>query len=881
MRCRDVLLFAAAAVIVPAGVALSQPSAQPHAGQLRSAVERLSLVGNVLYVAAHPDDENTRLIAWLVGQRHLRTGYLSLTRGDGGQNLIGPEQAELFGLIRTRELLEARRIDGGEQMFTRAVDFGYSKSADEALAAWRYPDIVAEVVWAIRKFRPDVIVTRFPIGDRPTHGHHTASALIAREAFDAAADPDRFPEQLKYVEPWQARRILWNKSTWWKQPEEDWSADLPVDVGVYNPLLGLSYGEIAGRSRSMHKSQGFGAEQQRGSIMEYFELLGGDAPSDGDFLGGIDFTWTRAGGDQKLIDELAAIARDFSDADPAASIPALLDARAKIAALDASPWRDPKLAEVDEVIAACAGLWLEATADAWMRAPGERLEVKATALNRTSAAVELVGVRFPDEGRVDGVRPLAKDEPLEISRTITLSDDMPVTTPYWLREPHEGAMYTVDDLRLLGLPVAPAPLAVEFDVRFGETVLTYRRDVDYKWVDPVEGERRRPLEIHPVVTLTPERSVVLFPEGAPRKLRWKVEAGADSAHGKVRLQLPAGWEVDPATQPLALASREAEGSVEFTLYPPAAGSPAADEAATVTAVAEVGLRNWSKSMARIDYPHIPPQVVFTPAEARLVGLDLDRGGIERVGYIPGAGDEVAEALEHVGYDVRILDEEALDAGDFDGLDAIVVGVRAFNVNDRMRFHRQRLLGWVQGGGTLVVQYNAVNRIADVAVPVGPYPFDITRDRVTDETAPMRAELPDHPVLTTPNRIEEADYEGWVQERGLYFAGNVDERYSMPLASHDAGEPWLAGGLLAANYGKGRFVYTGLSFFRQLPAGVPGAYRLFANILALGKSEPFGPAGDQAGDGAGAGDAELNATPAAREGADAIVAADDDLGFVRD
>ncbi|MFN2427452.1 MAG: PIG-L family deacetylase [Candidatus Binatia bacterium] len=820
-------------------------ASQPDAGALALAVARLRVVGSVLYVAAHPDDENTRLLAWLVGERKLRTAYLSLTRGDGGQNLIGSEQGEMFGLLRTAELLEARKLDGAEQFFTRAVDFGYSKSTDESLRLWRYPEVLTDVVRAMRRFRPDVVIARFSAADAKTHGHHSASARLAHEAFEAAADPARFRAELPGLEPWRAARLLWNKSTWSKPADADWSADLPTDVGGYNPLLGASYGEIAGRSRSMHKSQGFGAEQQRGPILEYFEVLEGQRPPV-DFLAGIDFTWKRAGGDDELIAVLERASATLRPEAPHEIIPLLLDARRRIRALPDSHHKSFKLAELDEVVAACAGLWLEATADGYVRAPGEEVEVTATAIDRSPFPMELVSVAFggaafepgdASSGAAKKGGALAPNQPVVVRHRVKIAANADYTTPPWLREDADGALYRLPRLDLIGHPSSPAALEVVFELKVGEETLRFTRDVDFKWVDPVVGERRRPLEIHPAVTLTLDRRVLVFAGPEPRDVRVVAKAGAASVSGRLRLEVPQGWRVEPAGAALALPEREAEEVFAFRVWPP---EVATKTPGTLRAVADVSGRELSQGLARIEYPHIPIQTLFPAAEARLVPVDLVRG-IDRIGYIPGAGDDVAASLAEVGYGVTVLDEAALANANLAGLDAIVVGVRAHNVNPRLRFHHARLMAWVEGGGTLVTQYNAVNRISDVAGPIGPFPFEITRDRVTDESAPVRFDDPSHAVLHHPNEITAADFDGWVQERGLYFATNPDPRYRAPIAFHDPGEGWTSGGVLVAAHGKGRFVYTGLSFFRQLPAGVPGAYRLFANLLAPG-SDVVAPGG---------------------------------------
>lgn len=813
--------------------AAASPPQQPASGALALEIERLRVVGNVLYVAAHPDDENTRLLAYLVAERKLRAAYLSLTRGDGGQNLIGPEQGPMFGLLRTAELLEARRLDGAEQLFTRAVDFGYSKSSDEALRLWRYPDVLVDVVRAMRRFRPDVVIARFSADDQRTHGHHSASARLATEAFAAAADPSFEPEALAGLPPWKASRLLWNKSTWSMLPDDDWSADLPTDVGGYSPRLGLSYGELAGRSRSMHKSQGFGAEQQRGPILEYFEVLEGERPSE-DFLGGLDFTWKRAGGDDELIAVLERASATFRPEAPHETIPLLFDARRRIRALTDSHHKQHKLRQLDDVIAACAGLWLEATADGYVRAPGEALDVTATAINRSPFPIRLVSVEVAGVAAALEAQDLKDNEPVSVPRRVTVAADAPDSTPPWLREEADGALYRLPGPELVNEPEAPPALEALFEVRLGEETLRLRRAVDYKWVDPVVGERRRPLEIHPAVSLTLDRRVLVFAGSEPRDVHVLAKAGAASVRGRVRLELPKGWRVEPDSASLVLAEREAERTLAFRVWPPDPSSAGADEAARearLVAVAEVDGRRYSRGLARIEYPHIPIQTLFPPAEARLVAVDLVRAA-GRIGYVAGAGDDVAASLAEVGYEVVPLDEAALaDAAGLSGLDAVVLGVRAYNVRPRLHFHHEALMEWVKAGGTLVTQYNTVNRLSALDGPIGPWPFEITRDRVTDEASPLRFEPADEPVLRYPNEITEKDFEGWVQERGLYFAAGADPRYRTPLLLHDAGEPWHKGALLVADYGRGRFVYTGLSFFRQLPAGVPGAFRLFANLLA--------------------------------------------------
>jgi LmbE family N-acetylglucosaminyl deacetylase len=848
------------------------PPPQPNAAQIQLALRKLGVVGSVLYVAAHPDDENTGLLTYLANGALLRTGYLSITRGDGGQNLIGPEQGPELGLIRTQELLAARHVDGAEQFFTRARDFGYSKSPEETLKIWGKDEILADVVWVIRRFRPDVIITRFSPEPADTHGHHTASAMLAAEAFRAAADPSFRPEQLKDgVAPWQARRLLWNRASFLARPGEDFSRYDKLEIGGYYPLLGLSTGEIAADSRSMHKSQGFGVARTRASVTEYFSTLAeapdAHAPS-GAVLGGLDFTWHRfAGGAATAAtaaDGLRAaadkVAHDFNAATPHASIPALLALDARLAAIPDEPWRTRKQREVRDLVLACAGLFADATAADFRVAPGGEIEVTATVVDRSPVAISLKEVRFPTAGgRVAAARPLAPagagsvGVPVEIKHKVIVPPDAPLTTPFWLAAPPEPGLYPVADPRDIGKPEDEPALRVDFDLQVAGQVLTVSRPVAYKWTDPVAGERYRPLEITPVVSIVPDTKVLLFPERRrePTPVTVRLSAGAAAVSGVLRPLAPEGWTVEPASMPFRLETKGSELELAFRVRRAGAAraarpdAPATGARAALRFVAEVGEERLSRGVVHLEHPHIPVQTWLADAEVQLVPLAIELGG-SHIGYIAGAGDDVPASLRRVGYDVTLLGDEALRAGGGVGghgaaglarFDAIVVGVRAFNVNERLRAAQAHdvLMKYVAGGGTLVVQYNTNSRLGPLTTPIGPFPFEISHDRVTDESAAVTFSDLAHPLLTTPNRITGLDFAGWIQERGLYFASKWDPKYQTVLSMHDPGEKPLAGSLLAARYGKGTFVYTGLAFFRQLPAGVPGAYRLFANLMASARA----------------------------------------------
>ncbi|MGD9765027.1 MAG: PIG-L family deacetylase [Candidatus Binatia bacterium] len=795
-----------------------------HAGMLAHALDRLANTGRVLYIAAHPDDENTRLLTYLANHRHVAAAYLSMTRGGGGQNLIGSEQDELLDIIRTEELLAARRLDGAEQLFTRMRDFGYSKTPEETLAIWGHDEALADVVWVMRSFQPDVVIARFD--ERPpNHGHHTASAILAREAFAAAADPERFPEQLRDgVVPWRAQRLLLNVPTWREAPPPPADA-LALDVGIYDPRLGLGYGELAARSRSQHRSQGFGVAGERGPIIERFVTVAG-APPQADILEGVLLGWDRYGRAAAPLVAALDEARAALDRDhPERALPALLAAQRPLAALPADPRTRAARARLDALIAAAAGLFVRATAAQPAAVPGSAVPVAVEIAARGPLPLSLRRVTFPGIPPLAEAVALAANEKRSVSRDVPIPAAAAVSVPYWLARPALPGRQDVADPQLVGAPAGPPPLAIGVDIGVAEGTVHLEVPVVYAWTDPVEGERTRTFLIVPPGTVTPARRAVMFPNGKSAPVALRVRAGRADLRGNVVLPLPTGWRAEPASVPVALASAGDETTVGFQVTPPA------DAGAVVVAPAlEIDGKRWSFREDRIDYAHIPMQVVLQPAALRLVplALALPAGPI---GYIAGSGDGVAEDLAHVGLPVDLLDDETIRSGDLQRFRAIVVGIRAYNTRAVLRSAHERLMAYVETGGTLVVQYNTNNRLAALETPIGPYPLTVGRERITDETAAMVPVDPGHAALHAPNRIGAADFDGWVQERGLYFAERWDDRYQPLFRAADPGEAPLLGGVLVADYGRGRYVYTGLAFFRQLPAGVPGAYRLLANLIA--------------------------------------------------
>jgi LmbE family N-acetylglucosaminyl deacetylase len=793
------------------------------AGTLAHALDRLANTGRVLYVAAHPDDENTRLLAYLVNHRHVTAAYLSLTRGGGGQNLIGPEQDELLGVIRTEELLAARRLDAAQQRFTRMRDFGYSKTAGETLSIWGHEEALADVVWVIREFRPDVVISRFD--ERPpNHGHHTASAILAREGFAAAADPRRFPEQLERgVSAWQADRLVLNVPNWRNQPPP--AGALALDVGLYDTRLGLGYGDLAALSRSQHKSQGFGRAGERGPLLEYFLSLAGTRPSK-DILEGLEQGWARFGAAAAPLDAALAAARAALERDnPERALPHLLAAHAVFAELPEEPRVRDARASLDQIIAACAGLFVRATAPQPSAVPGGRVRVTIEVALRRPAEMTLRRVTVADG------KPVEIDAALAVGarRQIEYDADIPaaaaVSAPYWLAEPLLQGRYTVSNPKLIGQPLGPAALTAELELSAGARTVRLKTPVVYSWTDRVDGERVRSFLIAPPATVTPMRQAVLSANGGSGAVTLRIRAAADGFIGRVTLPVPEKWRVDPKEIAVDLPRSGDEKTVTFKVTP-SAGARRAEVRPQIHA----GGSRWSYREDVIDYAHIPLQVVLQPALVSLVPVELKvPQGL--VGYIEGSGDSVADDLAHVGVAVAKLDDETLRAGDLGRYAAIVVGIRAYNTRAAARAAHARLMKYVEAGGTVVVQYNTTSEWEPLNTELGPYPLTLGRGRTTDETAEMVALNPNAAVLMTPNDITAADFDGWVQERGLYFAATWDERYEPVFRMHDPGEEPLLGGLLVARHGRGRYVYTGLAFFRQLPAGVPGAYRLFANLIA--------------------------------------------------
>ena len=831
------------ACLLVSGVAFAQTAPPASLVNIEQNLKKLDVLGSVLYVAAHPDDENTRLLAYLAQEKHYRTGYLSLTRGDGGQNLLGNDQGELLGLIRTQELLAARKVDGAEQFFTRANDFGFSKGPDETLRIWDKEKVLSDVVWVIRKFRPDVIICRFPTTGEGGHGHHTASAILAQEAFKEAADPNRFPEQLKYVQTWQAKRLLWNTFNFGTVNTTS-TDQFNINVGVYNPILGEGYGEMAAESRSNHKTQGFGSPRQRGDAYEYFKTILGDAPQT-DLMDGINTSWARVKGGENIGDEIGKIQKDFDIDHPEKSVPALLKLHEKIANVPDEYWQKQKTKELNDLIAACAGLWFEAYTAAAEYALGDQMNIRSQVISRYGLNIALdkmTVLQHPDAAGNDSglfVEPMArydlkfenKDKAIPGNTLQTYSADgiaAKITQPYWLESPHTIGTYQINNEGNVGNPENPDAPTVEFEFSIDGAPLRYERKLVYKYADQIRGDVYQPVEITPPVTANIRDKNYIFNSTQLQTVQVTLNSFTKST-GSIRIKPIAGWKVEPDKIEFDGKNKGDEWTAAFTVSP-VSNQP---QVTTLQAIVTANGKDFSMGIQHIKYEHIPYLTLFPPSQAKLIDLDLKIAG-KKIGYISGAGDLVPDALKQVGYDVHILSENEIMNGDLSGYNAIVTGVRAYNVNPRMAVEQPKLLDYVKNGGNLLVQYN--NNAGLVTKNIGPYPFTVVNRRVTDEEAKVTVTDPQNPVLNYPNVITDTDFNGWVQERGLYYVSDIDSKYSAPLKMKDPGESENNGSLIVGNYGQGRFIYTSLAFFRQLPAGVPGAYRLFVNLLSKPKTQ---------------------------------------------
>jgi LmbE family N-acetylglucosaminyl deacetylase len=813
-------------------ILLAQKPQKLNSAEIYNQIQKLNFLGSVLYIAAHPDDENTRLISYLSNDVKARTGYLSLTRGDGGQNLIGPQLRELLGVIRTQELIEARKIDGGEQFFSRANDFGYSKNPEETLQIWDKEKVLSDVVWAIRKFQPDVIINRFDHRTSgTTHGHHTASALLSTESFHLTNNPTAFPDQLKLVEPWQAKRQFFNTSWWFygskdKFNDADKSNLTTIETGVYYSNLGVSNQETAALSRSSHQSQGFGTTAVRYKETEYLEQIDGDFLKDkSNIFEGIDTSWNRVKGGKPIGELITEITSKFDFTNPSASIPNLVKAYQMIQSLDESHWKQIKTEEIKQIIASCAGLYIEAVTHTQELTPGSRLILSLEAINRSSASMELKSVTIlPNQQNIAQNIALKNNDLQNIALEFQIPSTIEYTQPYWLKEKGTVGMYTVEDQKNIGIPDVIRDIKVIFNITINGIEIPFERTVVYKYNDSVKGEMYNYLDIVPEITTSILNKVALFNNGAHKSIAVKIKSGKDNVKGDLQLDLPKNWTVSPKLIPFDLAKKGMEQVLYFDVTPPTESSEV-----IAKSIATVNTVKYDKDQVIIDYNHITKQQVLEPSEATFIKLDLKTDG-QKIAYIMGAGDEVPESLTQMGYSVSIINPEEITPEKLESFDVVITGIRAYNTVETLANKQNILFDFVKAGGTMLVQYNTPDQFQ--TTDIAPYPLQISRDRVTEENAEVRFLAPNHPVLNYPNKITAKDFVGWKQEQGLYYPNEFDKAFTPIISSNDQGESPKNGALLVAPYGKGYYIYTGLSLFRELPEGVSGAYRILANIISL-------------------------------------------------
>ncbi len=812
---------------------------------LKQALDRLDIVSSVLHTGAHPDDENSSMLAWLSRGEGARTAYLSATRGEGGQNLLGTELFEALGVIRTEELLAARAFDRGRQFFTPNYEFGFSKTADETLEKWGESALVGDFVRVIRQFRPEVIISRWSGTPADGHGHHQAAGIATLEAFHAAADANRYPE---HGRPWQARKLYVSTRG---GRDSDAVGDVRINVGAYGAALGRSYHEVAMEGRSLHRTQSMGAARERGprfTSLDWIEQVGPGGPGDSIFEGTTHTLLDLAVLDPSLRSDLEALQSDIETIrgrvtldDPAAILADVVRAIGRIQNLRSRT----RVEHVDfllgiqegdfhEAASLAAGVSVEVLASDDAVVPGQEFDLIVAVTNNGPFDFSTVHtvIDIPDGWQTVGIPApvaVAAGERVEQPLRVAPHAQASFTEPYWLREPRTDDRFAWPDAEAATLPFEMPLMQAETEIEFGGGAFRILSHAEYVYVDDVFGERRS------LVSVVPEVSVQLTPEGAvvpltgAREKEFVVTLHNQEPTGgtaRVSLTLPEGWSATPAMETVRFSRAGETVAVPFIVNVPARAGQF-----EVGASVELDGRSYQRGYRVIAYPHIETRRIYADARSRVTVFPLEtRAG--NVGYVAGAGDRVADSLRQLGIPVSFLTSDELSRGDLSVYDSIVLGIRAYAVREDLRAYNQRLLDYVESGGTVIVQYNTYQTLED---GYAPYPFSINRphDRVTVEDAPVTFVEPDHPMLNFPNRITAADFEGWVQERGLYFMGDWDDRYTPILASNDPGEEPRLGGMMVAEAGSGRWVYTGYAFFRQLPAGVPGAYRLFSNMISLG------------------------------------------------
>ena len=798
-------------------------SFQLHAQQIRpnssseiyQQLKQLNKLGSVMYLAAHPDDENTRLISFLVHHENIRTVYLSLTRGDGGQNILGNEQGSALGLIRTHELLAARKIDGAEQLFTSVIDFGFTKTPKEVFQFWNKEKIVQEVVSAIQEIQPDMIICRFPTTGEGGHGQHTASAIIALEAYQWIENYNKNPKNSKKL--FLPKRLLFNAFKFGTASTIK-PGQFTVATNHYNPLLGEGYGEMAGRSRSIHKSQGAGTPQSVGINVEHFELMAGE-PMSNSLFDGMNMDWSRVDKNNVLGEKINKVISDFNFENPSASIEPLIQIRKEIKQLKNSFWKNQKLKEIDQIILSCAGVMAEAFNSKPEATLGEELKVKLNVISRNNASI-IVEVPLTKEKVT-----LKNDTVFTTEVTYTLPDSG-LTQPYWLRSDPNGYSYDYDSEKIKGLPEEKNEITIPIVLYLEGDAFPLQVPISYKYLSPTRGDVIERLRIVPDLSIELFENLLIYQEGKENTLSIRLKSNKNLPSGYLTIMLNGKEIIKQDT----IKNLTAHTIKDVNIQLPKQLQLNDQHQNFLNIAFHSNHTVFDKVQHLIQYEHLPELQYFTKANIQIIPKNWKHTA-QKIGYVEGVGDYVDDVLKLAGLDVSTISEKELDQLEYlEQFDAIIIGIRAFNTKAYLKNAMQNLLKYTENGGTLIVQYNtSMGLLTD---ELGPYPLKISRDRVTEEDAKVTILNPQSRVLNYPNKIEKRDFDNWVQERGLYFPVEWDSKYSTVFSMHDENDSALSGGVLYTKYGKGVYVYTPLSFFRQLPAGNIGAIRLLMNLISM-------------------------------------------------
>ncbi len=844
MKLKVLLLLSAVSLLMAQGQG-TVPEDRGAMG-LAQALNRLDVVASVLHTGAHPDDENSSLLAWLARGQGLRTAYLSATRGEGGVNLVGPELFETLGVIRTEELYGARRLDHARQFFSPNYEFGYSKGADDTLAKWGHDQVLGDFVRVIRQFRPEIIISRFTGTPRDGHGHHQVAGMITQEAFKVAADPSRFPE---YGKPWQAKKLYLNSMG------NDQQVGVEINVGEFDPALGRSFNEIAAEGRSLHRSQAQGSPQDRGPRVTRLQLVqkAVDVADNATLYSGVIYKLPDlARLDPSIASDLGSLQQrveairkavnlqhpDNIVADLAAALKQLQGIEARSANEQVDFLLQQKEEDFQEALRLAAGLVLDVTASDDTVIPGQEFDLTVSVIN--GGPLDFTTVRAQtdlpagwDASYQGSTGSLQPGQRLDQKYKVKVAAAAEFTQPYWLQQPRRGDRFVWPVVANNALPSDEPLLRTTAEVQYQGTAIAMTRPAEFRRVDRMFGEQRTSVKVVPAISVNVGPGIAIVPLGGNRKKEFTVSVenqNASPVTAEVTLVVPNGWTVAPPTQMVSFTQAGEKASLQFTVsVPQAAGD------FTIQAVAKSGSQEFKNGYTAVAYPHIETRHVYSSGQSKVQVIDLVTRA-SSVGYVDGTGDAIPDALRQLGISVTLLTAKDLATADLSNFQAIVLGVRAYAVRDDLRAYNKRLLDYVSNGGTLISQYNRGNEVGNLQI--GPYPFTLPPvnvnnvERVTGEDAPVKILDPSNSLLNVPNKITSQDFDGWLDERGTFFMRTWDPRYVPLLETSDPGEPGRQGGLIVTKYGKGTYVYAGLSLFRQLPLGVKGAYRLFANMVSV-------------------------------------------------